>query len=599
MKKFLIILFIIIIFLLCSCTKETSISTNLTYQQYEGIVQEYGTYSIYEYTKYEGVTYYFQAEEYDKSQRSTIIANVDKVLQILKLTNEQNIPKEFSIYFGSALKTQGIYGNVFYTTAYEDTIENIIPLLQGIYREYANYGILYGYANFLLKELGIETKSICTKEEIANYLIQQDDKMVSGILDLNLPFFEQIYADKKINDISKSIAVLFVEDMIQTYGMEEIHTMLTSSYSLDTSFDNMFCNRINEWLETELKMEYDSKNEAGEITPTACIHEQVTNTECDCLFYRMKKPYTYAIRFEKNYAFDCENYPYILHTVSTKSYIHKDMQTLWYESETMQSEKFDYLKIMQYFQFLETNIEIAKQYLSQWLDIEDNRVTMQFFMPNAYENIAKSQYHFGRHTASVVLLQLGYHEYIHHLTSKYYPESWLVEGLAVYMDIYYPENKSSSVSECTWWVHHADQYERFPDKIEENNFEYTKALQTYVILTQSKLLQNEFSKINSKYDLEAYFERAVYMECLGYDGWGTMGKNAEMNMTYEKAGSLFHYMIETYGEEYVFEIYKELGKVENELKISYMELLEEKLGISYTKLLENWEKDLRERCETK
>lgn len=122
-KRYFIASMILCIIFLCSCGTETSISQSLTYQQYEGIVQDVANYAVYEYTQYNGVTYYFQSEEYDKSQRETIIVNVDEILQILKLTNTQIIPKDFSIYFGSALKTQGIYGNVFYDIAYEDSVK--------------------------------------------------------------------------------------------------------------------------------------------------------------------------------------------------------------------------------------------------------------------------------------------------------------------------------------------------------------------------------------------------------------------------------------------------------------------------------------------
>lgn len=122
--------------------------------------------------------------------------------------------------------------------------------------------------------------------------------------------------------------------------------------------------------------------------------------------------------------------------------------------------------------------------------------------------------------------------------------------------------------------------------------EYTKAIQAYANLTQS-----EISKINPKYDLEAYYERAVYMEYLGYEGWGNTVKYPELTMSYEKAVSLFRYMIETYGEACVFQLYKEVKISENELEISYIEWLEQKLGISYTQLLENWENDLTIRCQ--
>ena len=114
---------------LYGCTNKNPVSEVGTYTPYEDVVQDEEGYVTYNYN---GVTYYFQGEEYEPLQRENIILQIDNTLQLLKTKKEQSFPKDFSIYFGSGLTTRGIYGKVFYQTAYEDSIENIITLLYGI-----------------------------------------------------------------------------------------------------------------------------------------------------------------------------------------------------------------------------------------------------------------------------------------------------------------------------------------------------------------------------------------------------------------------------------------------------------------------------------
>ena len=231
---------------------------------------------------------------------------------------------------------------------------------------------------------------------------------------------------------------------------------------------------------------------------------------------------------------------------------------------------------MQYFTLLEDDIIIAKEYLSPWLDLETGKMKMQIFMPREEANRYVSKYDSRNDTATIIFLSSGYHEYIHHLVSKYNPERWMGEGITIYMDIYQMENKSSNVSETAQWIYHANDYEKIPAG-EENTEEFLKAITAYKNLTNNSR--------DSKYDLEAYYERAAYMECIGYEGWGNAGKNADIAMTYEKAGSLFNYLIQTYGEEAVFKLYEDYSILCSELHMTYPELLEA------------WEQDLITRIE--
>lgn len=511
---------------------------NITYEKYEGIVQSDTMYTEYEYTKYNKVTYYFNRKEYSDSKRKEVISQIEKVADIL--------PEDFSIYFGSELYKQGVYGKAFYDTSFEYNLENIVVLLQAIYGECSNYGLVYGYANYLLDEMSLETNDLYIDEEMIQFCNSLESQELSRILDLNMPLFEIVYAEEETINMSKTIACSMVEYIIAEWGVEKIDELLKQSYLLDTKYDEAFCYYANKWLESEIGTSY------------------------------RKVPNAQAIRFEKNCVAEKEDYPYIVHTVSVKAYVHKDMQVLWYESDTTGWEAFDYGKIIQYFTFLENDIAIAKEYLSPWLDLETSKMEMKIFMPREETNTYISQYDSRNDTAMIVLLSSGYHEYIHHLVSKYNPERWMSEGIAVYMDIYQMEKKSSDISQTAQWVYHADEYEKIPVGV-ENKDEFLLAIEAYRNLSNAKDV--------NKYDLEAYYERAAYMECIGYEGWGNAGENVDIRMTYEKAGSLFNYLIQNYGEEAVFKIYEEYSALEKEINMTYAELLK------------SWEEDLITRAE--
>ncbi len=546
--KYLLLCVAVSIFLLCGCERN-NVPENLTYSEYEGKVQKSGYYLNFEYVEYEGIAYYFEADKYDNNQRREVIADVSRVLGILQ-TDENVLPDKFSVYFGEGLNQQGVYGKAFYDTAFDSSLDDIIILLQGIYGEYANYGLIYGYADYMMKQLKLKPLECYGSEVVAEYLNSMDAVTISEILDLNMPLFKEAYADEELSKISRSIAVSFVEYLIREYGAAELNSLLISSYALDTSFDKAYCNRINEWA------------------------MNVLGLECN------KEPYSYAIRFERNVGMDREKYPYIVHSASTISYINSYMQVLWFESKTMGAELFDYHKMVVYFNYLEEDIEVAKEYLSPWFDIKADRLKMFFYMPGEYDVIYKSGYNSFNNTATIVSLSSGLHEYVHYLTARDDGKEWMVEGLAVYMDIYQQNGRSSLVSETPQWVYCAGDYEVIRNGAGAEEEEYTKAYNAYVNLTQ-----NDTSEENIKYDLEAFYERAAYMECLGYEGYGIHGENVQMKMSYERAGSLINYMIKTYGEDKVFEVYKDYS------------LLDEVLGCSYGELLDAWELDLISRCE--
>lgn len=541
-QKWIIVLALVC--LLTGCSGAFQIG-DLTYDNFEGVVQEDGMYGRFEYAKYNDVTYYFYPEEYNEFQRKENIANIEKVMQMIAATNAA-LPEDFSIYIGSEMYTQGVYGKAFFNTDFECNLENVIILLQAVYGEYANYGLVYGYANYILDEMSIKTEAFYNTDDRKAFCNSVKEEELSQILDMNLPFFETVYTDEQTANMSKDMACSLVEYVIAEHGVGKVDELLKQSYVLDTTFDNAFCGYVNEWFAHEIGMEFQ------------------------------KEPYMQPIRFERNYEDEKEDYPYIIHTVSIDAYVHKDMEVDWYESGSTGWTDFDYSKMIQYFTLLEEDIIVAKEYLSPWMELETGRMKMKLFMPREETDRYVSMYQGHIDTATIVTLNSGYHEYIHHLVSKYNPDNWMIEGITVYMDIYQRENKGSNISETPQWVHMANVYEHIPAG-KENDEEYIKAIKAYKNLSNNRQ--------DKKYDVEAYYERAAYMECIGYPGWGNSGNNGAIGMTYEKMGSLFNYLIKTYGEEAVFRMYQDYS------------ILEKEYHVTYPDLIKAWEEDLISRAE--
>lgn len=117
-------------------------------------------------------------------------------------------------------------------------INFLIFTLQSIYGVTANYGLLYGYSNYLM---GNEVK--VSVEELKS--LNEDDYY---LFDLTLPLFMEDYTPNEIIEITKKISSNFVGYLIENKGTNEFLNLLINSAKFDISFDNLFASLEKEWL---------------------------------------------------------------------------------------------------------------------------------------------------------------------------------------------------------------------------------------------------------------------------------------------------------------------------------------------------------------
>ena len=104
----------------------------------------------------------------------------------------------------------------------------------------ANYGLLYGYSNYLMG-----SRSNIEIERLRN--ISGDER---SIFDMTLPLFMNEYTKSEIIDLTKSVSKGFVEYIILKKGKDNITNLIKQSTDFDNEFEKMLTNHQQEWLES-------------------------------------------------------------------------------------------------------------------------------------------------------------------------------------------------------------------------------------------------------------------------------------------------------------------------------------------------------------
>ncbi len=248
MNKFLAcILLICLTFILAACgiqsdttlsqtVEATSIPTSVTdmeemefcietvdlVEAKDGLGADYATSKTMEVTQYCDTIYAFDPS-ISLDDRKQCIQATKTILDGIGV--EQRI--QINIY------TTGSYPYTFVDTGMVHThvqdwigVDYTIAVLYGIFGEYCNYGLLYGYANYILSELyGIPFDIL---SESWNYAGNIDT------LDLNLLCFRSEFVDEESITSIQRIANTFVSDYIENNGKTAFHELLQNSGDVDT-----------------------------------------------------------------------------------------------------------------------------------------------------------------------------------------------------------------------------------------------------------------------------------------------------------------------------------------------------------------------------
>jgi len=172
-----------------------------------------------EVTEYGNVTYGFE-EEINIDDRFNFIMETDKIVQRLGIEKQLNINVYTEETYNNSYIENGVL-NTFYQTL--PSLDHIINIIFATYGDFCNYGMVYGYANYIYDNIyGLE-------QSYPEPLISADNKYLA----LNYLCFHTDFASAEEIKINQEIANAFVLNYISKHGEESFVEILKNSGSIE------------------------------------------------------------------------------------------------------------------------------------------------------------------------------------------------------------------------------------------------------------------------------------------------------------------------------------------------------------------------------
>ncbi|WIV10379.1 hypothetical protein [Proteiniborus sp. MB09-C3] len=522
MKRISIILILTVFLSGCSSTQSVSYDFN---NSYEGIVQKDGYMTNFEYASTDRCTYHFEDNAYSDEQKNEFINDFEKIFDYVTKDMKATIDLPINIYVANKLFVQGKDKSVFLNDINAKNIHSINVLLQGIVGSTPNYGLGYGLSLYVYEKVFKDTYK--PENEIAKVSEYLSDEKNLDILDLEVPVFEEVYFTKEDNTYAYDIAYYLIKDTIKQKGVEYAFELYSKSKDLDIEFEKEYEIVANDWLKR--------------------IGAQVSYKASDV-----------PLRYEKNIGRNTRIYPYILHSPSTESYIEFDFKLTDSYFYRLNNDEIlmDYRYIKYFFELFEKDIKSLKEteIFTRYLEIPEEKVICHFlwrpnddFRGRFYEMINTIEY--------IDPIPSGIHEYVHYLSSKHNPLAvWLGEGFAVYCQYYLADRGVYRL-----------MYEAWGDFNNAYNNDFADSTKPFY----EKLVNDKPPFKKNEINLYAWREARAWEDTLdktkeitfqGISKGGFDIKDGD-DLTYPQAGSLVNYLIETYGEEKLCELYKNYNRL--------------------------------------
>ncbi len=390
-KRTVLVLLVCIVIALCICVLVYLLSSpwvrinkgSFSEKQVELVEAEnalgaaFGMGKTLEETEWNGNKYAFEPG-ISLDERRECIQATDKILKKLGADGVLSV----NIYTKEAYDCTFIQENKLYTYLQDwKSPEYVSALLYGVFGEYCNYGLIYGYSNYLCYSLYDRSFDVC--EDGWQY---NGD---SNALDLNLLCFQpEFIAEEDIKSV-KRISNSFVADYIRRNGEPAFQKFVENSGDLS---------QVKNCVEV-LTSFYSANN----------INYVPSN-----ILYRLGG----------------SSYDYIVKCEYATMYVEKD----WYDANKdispLTYEGFLHQDYEDTKQFFVINIEQMGKYQEIFaLDTYNNDLNIYF--TNYYAR--DSRYELSKHAISLMNTGSFMHEYIHSLTADcVIPEKWAGEGLARY-----------------------------------------------------------------------------------------------------------------------------------------------------------------------
>ena len=344
-----------------------------------------------EKTQTEYAVYYFDSS-IDNQERKACIETTDKRLSCIDAA--QPAP-EIVVLTEEFYDGISVSGNRLYLSPQPwDSADYLAKVLLAGYGEWGNYGLAYGYADYLCKKAGADSGDTGPDGQEAKGFLPMS---ASELYDLNLLCFHEKFVSAKDVEASKNNACLFVEEYLSSHSEAELLELLSASGTAEGAV------RAKEALEAF----YAEKG-----------------VEC-----RLSE-----IRYQPGgSAFD-----YVAACQYARFYIKKDWQDANWEANPMVSENFlheDYEEVRAFFECNEHQME---QY-QELFGFDNYNNDLPVIMKKSRGVTETSAY--GAHSHVIYLTRVDslMHEYIHSLMWGHcdWESLWKREGVARYFSYKY------------------------------------------------------------------------------------------------------------------------------------------------------------------
>ncbi len=545
-KKVLIPIYFIVLLILSSCTFRSEnalkqVKYNVTQgSNYKDFVQPGNARIEFLSLSTESISYYFEVYKYTEEQRLDFINKVEILRNYLENESEVSFENKLSIYISEDNTLQGIDGKLFLNELSINSIDSTIAFLQALFGANSNYGLCYGIAIYINEKLYNDTSTSNISIEELGKFYSIDENII--LMDLTIPVFKDVYFTGEQNNYAYETAYHFTKDLIKRKGFKDTINLLNNSSKLDISFDIEYTNKKNTWLKS-----------IGALQTCA---EPIV-----------------PLRYELIIGNKAKTYPYVINSPSINSYFTIKEGELRREGVIM-----DYAYIKYYLEMYEQDISALKKYLEPYFDTNKEVIDCYFG-----EDKRQRNYFSGNLIKYVTPLRRGVHEYVHYLTLFDYRDAvernkdnasgWLTEGLADYCDSYLEDKdvyrmKTEVFNKNINYSVKSLYNKNFVDVDEKSNESYIKFYQELYAYIESR------NSIDYKNSIARFYSEGTLYEEYEKEG---------RDLSYAEASSLVDYLINTYGEDKFFQLYKEYSK------------LNEIYGKTYEELLKEWKNELNNR----
>lgn len=552
-KKILIIICLFLLTILSSCDKiieripkvikklpdEVQLTEQAVYPNinkgtnYKDFIQ--GSRSLVEFEVFstEKLNYNFELNKYSEEQVNKLITSFENLRINIETNYNIFIDKPLTLFISEGINFGTEDGKIYLNKLDIENIDVTSVILQAIFGDTSNYGLVYGLACHIYEALyGASVEQSVSLEELKKYYSTERNL---SLMDLTIPVFQTLYFSEEQNKYAYSTAYYLVKDLIKKDGLDNLIALLKDSVKLNLDFDLKYTNIKNKWLKS--------------IGASESCHNPII-----------------PIRYKQSLKRNAKIFPYAMYTQSTISYF-KPNENLYFENTIV---SYDYTK--NYLTMYEQDINALKNYLSPYIDTDKAIITCTI----KHKEDGMNYYHGDEEGITYSSpLYAGVHEYTHYLTANLGKDLpvWITEGIADYCANYL---ESKGVYKMK-----TEHNNKFDDSGAKFYFDKNVQAKNDYIENSFLLFYNELKAYNNskitgddKHTISSVYYNAAYI-----------GNEDERSLSYSEAASLVNYLIKNYGEEKFFELYSDYTKLAEIYGKDFSELKQEWLDKLHTSLI--------------